>query len=214
MNNSGNGSGCISTIIAIILVLAFGILYPLLFCIEIISAPSSIQILALIWIGIILIAILLGKETRNILYIVICSTLIYSLIFTWGYTSNSQSIFHDETFMKFTAAVCTALPIGGISYLIRSFVKMEKEKKRINRVNLLKFKIESINCEIKQLEQKISNKRTIINLLKLMDYCGADISNIENNSNVSNIKQLTDEIALKKFKIKELSAKLKFDMRN
>ncbi len=53
MNNSENTPGCINTIIAIIMVLSFGIVYPLFFIIEILSAPSSIQILTLIWIGIV-----------------------------------------------------------------------------------------------------------------------------------------------------------------
>lgn len=214
MNNSENTPGCINTIIAIIMVLSFGIVYPLFFIIEILSAPSSIQILTLIWIGIVFFSILLGKETRIILFNVIFFTLVYSFIFSWGYTNDDSSILNNDNFMKFIAAVCTTLPLGGISYLIRSFVNNEKGIIRINRANHIKSKIESINCEIKQLEQKLSTKRTILNLLKLMNYCGADISNIEHNSNVSNIKQLNDEIALKKKEIKKLSDKLMLHIKN
>lgn len=209
MNDS---NGCLSTIIGFILIVSFGILYPLLFVIEIVSAPHNIQVYTCIWVGIILFMILFCRKSSLRYTIIIIATLVYGYLFIVGYVKYGRcEIFNEDdgVFMAIGAVICTAFTAGYISFKILDFINLIRKKRINSRIKSIDLKISNLNGEISELVKNISSKRKIIKLLKLIEFCGADNSAIENNPNVSNIKKIYDEIALRKNKIEKLSSKRK-----
>lgn len=212
MNDSEAIYSCIGTIIRFVFIVTLGILCPLLFISEIVSAPQDVQLFTCIWVGIILFMILFCKKWGLRYAIIIIATLIYGYIFIVEYVNHGKSeIYNDDdgVFMAICSIICTAFTAGYISFKILDFINLIRKERINSRIKSIDSKISNLNGEISELAKNISSKRNIIKLLKLIEFCGADNSAIENNPNVSNIKKIYDEIALRKNKIEKLSLKRK-----
>lgn len=199
--------------------IAIFIIGPIMIIAYSITAPLYLQIMLLVWVIILMMSFILGKEISTSLTISIIATLIMSFVFaSWYAEEVLRGEYNDgglgETIGVFSAVSFSAIPICFIATIVRQKIDAARNAKEQMRINNIKQEIKGFEKEINRLETQLNKKQTILNLLRLIELCGTDVSYIENSSEICDIRQLTDEISQKNCQIKELSDKLSLHKRN
>lgn len=201
-------------VILFILFVGIFIAAPILLIAYSITAPLYLQVMLLIWIIVLMLSFILSKKFSTSIGISIVSSIIFGLCFaSWYAEEVLHGDFNDgglgDTIGVFSAIFFSAIPICLLATVVRAKIDAARKEKEQMRIDKIKQEIYELKKAINSLENQLNNKQTIINLLHLIEFCGADVSNIENNPEISNIRLLTDEIAQNNCQIKELSDKLK-----
>lgn len=173
---------------------------PILILLYLQWMPWYVVVAFAIWIIICVGTIALSKGKDKKWYERMVPSFIATFIFTVLYlvAMDIEHYMFDENNGLWVVAPALSLPAF---YLIGMWLngkwQANQENKRIEYNKSIDKQIIDKNAEIRKLEQSIKTKTTITHFVKMLEFCGEDISQIENNPNVSNIEKISAEIKLK-----------------
>lgn len=131
--------------------------------------------------------------------------MIPSFVATFAFTvlfllsMDTDSYMFDKNIGLWVVAPVLSLPTF---YLIGMWLnrkwQAKQEEKRQEHNRLIDIQITDKICEIQRLESRIQDKTVIINLVKMLNCCGEDVSQFENDPRVSNIEKISSAIKQKK----------------
>lgn len=124
------------------------------------------------------------------------ATVIFTVLFLAA--MDTDHYMFDENIGLWFFAPTLSLPAF---YLIGMWLngkwQASQENKRIEYNKSIDKQISDRNAEIRKLEQSIKTKTTVLHFVKMLEFCGEDISQIENDPNVSNISRISAQIQTK-----------------
>ena len=136
------------------------------------------------------------------------ATVIFTVLFLAA--MDTDHYMFDENIGLWVVAPALSLPAF---YLIGMWLngkrQASQENKRIEYNKSIDKQISDRNAEIRKLEQSIQTKTVITHLISMLDYCGEDISAIENDPRVSNISIIVSEIKKERDQVQMLQKKKK-----
>ena len=62
--------------------------------------------------------------------------------------------------------------------------------------------------EIARLEQEISERKTMLHLIQLINHCGCETAYFENHRELSDMNRITNDINMKKAQLREISSQI------
>ncbi len=174
---------------------------PILILLYLQWMPWYVAVAFCIWLVICVGTIALSKEKDKKWYERMVPSFITTFIFTVLYLAamDTDHYMFDENIGLWVVAPTLSLPAF---YLIGMWLngkwqaKQEAKRQEYNRN--IDDEINVKIAEIQKLEQSIKAKTTILHFDKMLEFCGGDISRIENDPNMSNIAKISVEIKLKK----------------
>lgn len=131
--------------------------------------------------------------------------MIPSFITTFAFTvlfllsMDTDHYMFDKNIVLWVVAPALSLPTF---YLIGMWLnrkwqaKQEEKRQEYNR--LIDIQITDKICEMQRLESQIQDKTVILHFVKMLNCCGEDVSQFENDPRVSNIEKISSAIRQKK----------------
>lgn len=170
---------------------------PILILLYLQWMPWYVAVAFAIWLVTCIGTIALSKGKDKKWYERMVPSFIATVIFTVLFLAamDTDHYMFDENIGLWVVAPALSLPAF---YLIGMWLngkwQANQENKRIEYNKSIDKQISDRNAEIRKLEQSIKTKTVITNLISMLDYCGEDISAIENDPRVSNISIIVSEI--------------------
>lgn len=170
---------------------------PILILLYLQWMPWYVAVAFAIWLVTCIGTIALSKGKDKKWYERMVPSFIATVIFTVLFLAamDTDHYMFDENIGLWVVAPALSLPAF---YLIGMWLngkwQASQENKRIEYNKSIDKQISDKNAEIRKLEQSIKTKTVITHLISMLDYCGEDISAIENDPRVSNISIIVSEI--------------------
>ena len=210
MNNDSK-SGLIAIVIGGLL---FVVCPIVLILFGLFSTPVSLKIFLLLWLLICLMTFTFVKDKSIKLGITLPVTIIYAFSFAIWYAEDELDGYFGggglgDTIGMFLAPFASLVPI----YFLGSWIKSRIDEKKKNKINK-KIDIlnnELITCQqiIKNVEKELNGRQKFFSLFSLLEFCGAELTQIKTNNNVNNMTKLTEKLKEQENKIKDINNEIK-----
>lgn len=185
---------------------------PILILLYLQWMPWYVAIAFVIWIVICVGTIALSKEKEKKWYKRMVPSFVATFIFTVLFLAamDTDHYMFDENNGLWVVAPVLSLPAFYlIGMRLNGKWQASQENKRIEHNKSIDKHISVKNAEIRKLEQSIKTKAVITHLISMLDYCGEDISAIENDPRVSNISTIVSEIKKERDQVQRLQKQKK-----
>ena len=124
------------------------------------------------------------------------ATVIFTVLFLAA--MDTDHYMFDENIGLWVVAPTLSLPAFHlIGMWLNGKRQASQENKRVEYNKNIDNQIRDRNAEIWKLEQSIKTKTTVLHFVKMLEFRGEDISQIENDPNVSNILRISAQIQTK-----------------
>ena len=185
---------------------------PILILLYLQWMPWYVAIAFVIWFVICVGTIALSKEKEKKWYKRMVPSFVATFIFTVLFLAamDTDHYMFDENNGLWVVAPVLSLPAFYlIGMRLNGKWQASQENKRIEHNKSIDKHISVKNAEIRKLEQSIKTKAVITHLISMLDYCGEDISAIENDPRVSNISTIVSEIKKERDQVQRLQKQKK-----
>lgn len=154
-----------------------------------------IRILYFVWIIAEFIVLTEIKDTKKKYTIAVSSAIAYFvIIYSWGRYNRIFEWMMDNSWAGIFAYCLTILPIKKLVDLIQAEKKKSKEQWVIREYNKNLEKITQLDKDILAYQHMIDQQGGMVDVLSLLNGCGANVTKIEKNRNFRRAKDIQEKI--------------------